>query len=289
MKFRLIALLLAIGAVACKSKNFETTASGMQYKIYTHNTGPKPKMGDIVMIHYMVSIPGGKNGKDSVLMSTWKMGKPVPAEISKPGFKGDPMEGFTMLSKGDSAEFLVSADSLLKMQANFPGAKPGESLKFTVKMIDIKTRDQFMNERKAQQEEMMKEQDAVNAQQDVEIQNFLKEKGWKAEKTKNGLYYVITNKGTGPNAKAGDSVTVRYTGKLLNGNVFDSNTQDGITFPLGVGQVIPGWDEGLTLLNKGAKATFVIPAKLAYGPRGAGNAIPPNSILIFDVELVKIK
>lgn len=290
MKLRVIALLLAVGAFACKSKNYDTTASGMQYKIYTNNTGPKPKLGDIVKIQYAVSAIGkGKNGKDSVLMSTWKMGNPVPAEIMKPSFKGDPMEGFTMMSKGDSAEFLVSADSLMKMQPNFPGAHPGEFMKFTVKMVDIMTRDQFMNERKAQQEEMMKEQDAINAQQDVEIQNFLKQKGWKAEKTDKGLYYIIEKKGTGPNAKAGDSITVRYTGKLLNGNVFDSNTQDGITFQLGMGQVIPGWDQGFTLFNKGTKATLVIPSKMAYGPRGAGSSIPPNAVLVFDVEVMKIK
>lgn len=289
MKLRLVVLLLCIGAFACKSKEYDTAPSGMQYKIYTHNTGPKAKLGDIVKIQYTVAQIGkGKNAKDSVLMSTYKMGGPVPAEIIKPGFKGDPMEGFTMMAKGDSGVFLVPADSLLKMQPNFPGAHPGEYMKFTVKMVDIMTRQQFMGERQQQQQEYMKKLEALSAQQDQEIQNFLKEKGWKAEKTPTGLYYIIEQKGKGPNAKAGDSVTVRYTGTLMNGKVFDSNTNEGITFPLGMQRVIPGWDQGFTLFNTGTKAKLIIPSKLAYADRDMG-AIPPNSVLVFDVEVMKIK
>ena len=109
--------------------------------------------------------------------------------------------------------------------------------------------------------------------------------------TNSGLFYKIHNSGIGKNPKNGDLVSVHYKGMLIDSTVFDSSYQRNkpIEFTLGVGQVISGWDEGISLLKKGAKATLVIPANLAYGPSGAGGVIPPNATLIFDVELVSFK
>ncbi|MCW3122413.1 MAG: Peptidyl-prolyl cis-trans isomerase cyclophilin type [Flavipsychrobacter sp.] len=115
------------------------------------------------------------------------------------------------------------------------------------------------------------------------------------KKTKSGLYYIITEQGTGPKAWIKQKVTVNYTGRLmLDGRIFDSNQMpdfqhtDPLLFTLGTGQVIKGWDEGFQLLNKGSKATFYIPSGLAYGEKSIGLAVPSNSILIFDVELLSI-
>lgn len=110
------------------------------------------------------------------------------------------------------------------------------------------------------------------------------------EKTDSGLRYKILNKGDGPKAENGKKVSVHYEGSLTNGQVFDSSFQRNqpIDFQLGVGQVIPGWDEGIGLLRVGDKARLIIPSHLAYGSAGAGGVIPPNASLIFDVELVKI-
>ncbi len=110
------------------------------------------------------------------------------------------------------------------------------------------------------------------------------------QQTASGLYYTITEVGTGKKPHKGQNVSVHYTGMLLDGMVFDSSYQrnEPITFPIGVGHVIPGWDEGIQLLNEGSKARFVIPSELAYGSRGAGGVIPPNATLLFDVELVKV-
>lgn len=95
--------------------------------------------------------------------------------------------------------------------------------------------------------------------------------------------------GTGPAAKAGDTVTVNYIGALPDGTVFDASSKHGqaFTFPLGQGQVIPGWDQGLVGMKVGGKRTLIIPPDMAYGSRDLG-VIPPNSTLIFQVELVKI-
>ena len=109
--------------------------------------------------------------------------------------------------------------------------------------------------------------------------------------TESGLAYKITKKGSGPKAEAGKTVSVHYTGKLTDGTKFDSSydRNQPIDFPLGQGRVIKGWDEGISLLNVGSKATFIIPPDLAYGARGAGGVIPPNATLIFEVELVEVK
>lgn len=110
-------------------------------------------------------------------------------------------------------------------------------------------------------------------------------------KTESGLRYQIIQKGDGAKAEKGKNVSVHYKGQLADGTVFDSSYKrnEPIDFPLGVGQVISGWDEGIQLLKVGDKARFVIPSHLGYGSRGAGGVIPPDATLIFDVELMKVK
>jgi peptidyl-prolyl cis-trans isomerase A (cyclophilin A) len=111
------------------------------------------------------------------------------------------------------------------------------------------------------------------------------------EKTESGLRYQFIQRGNGKKAENGKTVSVHYTGQLEDGKVFDSSypRKKPIDFPLGQGNVIEGWDEGIALLHVGDKARFVIPAHLGYGSRGAGGAIPPNATLIFDVELMDVK
>ena len=136
--------------------------------------------------------------------------------------------------------------------------------------------------------EKLEKQAAEKAKKAKEAIDALK-KG--AKVTSSGLAYKIIKKGTGAKAEAGKTVSVHYTGKLSNGTKFDSSydRNQPIEFELGRGRVIKGWDEGISLLNVGSKATFIIPPDLAYGARGAGGVIPPNATLIFDVELVEIK
>lgn len=121
-------------------------------------------------------------------------------------------------------------------------------------------------------------------------EKFLKANKEKAEvkETASGLQYTVEKEGTGAQPVATDEVTVHYTGKLLDGTIFDSSVNRGepATFPLN--RVIPGWTEGVQLMKEGAKYTFFIPSDLAYGAQGVPNAIPPHSTLIFEVELIKV-
>jgi FKBP-type peptidyl-prolyl cis-trans isomerase FkpA len=130
--------------------------------------------------------------------------------------------------------------------------------------------------------------------EDNEIQAFLKANNLNATKTNSGLYYVITSEGKGDKPAMNDEVTMNYTGMFLDGNKFDSNIDSAFghvspfNFPLGVGRVIRGWDEGVALLKKGTKAKLILPSAIAYGANGSGK-IPANSVLQFDVELVDFK
>ncbi|MBI5473182.1 MAG: FKBP-type peptidyl-prolyl cis-trans isomerase [Ignavibacteriae bacterium] len=109
--------------------------------------------------------------------------------------------------------------------------------------------------------------------------------------TKSGLQYVEILEGAGTSPESGNKVTVHYTGYLVNGKKFDSSVdrKQPFTFVIGYGQVIKGWDEGVASMKVGGKRKLIIPPALGYGKQGAGGVIPPNSDLIFDVELISTK
>ena len=136
---------------------------------------------------------------------------------------------------------------------------------------------------------IQKAQERIEAQKAKQAEEIDKESvGF--QQTDSGLRYQIIQEGTGQQVANGQTVSVHYKGQLLDGTVFDSSykRQQPIDFVLGPGQVIPGWDEGVSLLKVGDTARFVIPSDLAYGSRGAGGVVPPDAALIFDVELVAV-
>lgn len=162
----------------------------------------------------------------------------------------------------------------------------GRATKMTAEEAKTEVQSFFMQLQQKQQEENAKMAD-INA---AAGEQFLLENGKRAEvhTTPSGLQYEIVKQGDGPRPTAGDSVTVHYTGKLIDGTVFDSSVDRGVPATFGVTQVIPGWVEALQLMKAGSKWRLHIPSQLAYGPNGAGGIIGPNATLIFDVELLKV-
>lgn len=162
----------------------------------------------------------------------------------------------------------------------------GRATKMTAEEAKTEVQSFFMQLQQKQQEENAKMAD-INA---AAGEQFLLENGKRAEvhTTPSGLQYEIVKQGDGPRPTAGDSVTVHYTGKLIDGTVFDSSEDRGEPATFGVTQVIPGWVEALQLMNVGSRWRLFIPSALAYGPQGAGGLIGPNQTLVFDVELLAI-
>ncbi len=272
--------------------SYETTDTGLQYKYIKEGEGASPKTGEILLINMTY-----QTEDDSLLMSTEKLGGPVPIKIDSSA-QGQIYEGFSMLKKGDSVLFKISAEEVFMKTFNAPIPDFIDSasyITFNIGVEDVMSEQDFqayqMERMREEQESMMAEQGEQMQTDSTKIEEFLKENNIEAQATESGLRYVIEEEGSGVQPSPGDSVYVHYTGKLLDGTEFDSSRGRGepLAFPIGQGWVIPGWDEGISLLKKGGKSTLYIPSPLAYGPEARGDIIKENSILVFDVELVDVK
>ena len=290
----LLGSALLVGLAACtqsKYEGYETAENGLNYKFFTQDEmGTKVIEGDGVAFRYIFKLVSN----DSVLVSSAAAsqdGSGITKFIMpKSSFKGSLEDAMMMMAKGDSASFIVSADSFyLKTQRAPqlpPFLKPGDMLKVEIKMVEIKTKKELEENQKQQEAEMAK----MAEQEKPQIAQYVADKKITTTPTASGLFYTETKKGKGALVKAGNEVTVNYTGKLLNGQEFDSSVgkPEPFKFIVGQGMVIPGWDEALQLMAKGGKATLLIPSNLAYGARGAGGVIPPFAPLAFEIELVDI-
>lgn len=275
------------GAVKSKeiAPGFSMTENGLQYRILKDAPGDNyPKAGDYVEMHIRTSIG------DSSLFSSRAMNQnqPVPFTLTEPAFKGDVVEGFMMLTPGDSAVFRVPVDSLRKAGAQLmPWMESGDFINYEVSLVSVKTEEQVRKETEEQAARQVSVDDSL-------LQDYFKRNNIKPLKTPSGIFYTVKSKGTGDDGKSGQQITVNYTGRTLDGNVFDSNIDpkfnhvEPFTFMLGQGQVIKGWDEGLTFFKKGSKGTLYIPSRMAYGAQSPSPAIPPHSILIFDVDVLEL-
>lgn len=284
----IILLILLIGAIGCTSTKkvkvkdvpFTTLESGIKYKLLKDVKGKQyPKEGDFVRIHISTFY------EDSVIMESKVQsgGEPIRFPVSAPRYHGDLSEVFPLMTAGDSGIFFVPVDTMIALgQKLQPWMKAGGEIRYSIELVSVQTREEVTKE----MEEKAKEKGDPE-KEDKEIQEYLKKNKIDAEKRSSGLYYTITKSTDGMKPLSGKTVYVNYTGKLMNGTIFDSNVgKDPFKFILGRGQVILGWDEGIALLKKGEKATLIIPSHLAYGENPPTTKIPPNATLIFDVELV---
>ncbi len=285
----LASLSLLIAFSGCKKDLL--TADGTQYVIHTKSGNPKPNPGDWIYFHAYI-----RNGEE--VINTSRKGEQVPyAQL--PG-NVDAEKGQSILQVlqhlgiGDSATILVRLDTI---NPKPPGFETADMLYYDVVIQDIKPDAKFQEDMRAEQQKQMAEMQLAQARfpaidsltKDVAARIKSGALASELKQTNSGLKYIIHEEGTGPMAEPGKNVTVHYHGVLTDGKMFDSSFQSGeaIRFSLGVGQVIPGWDEGLALLKEGTKATLYVPYPLAYGEAGDPPTIPAKSDLIFYVELIK--
>lgn len=289
-------LLLFVGAAtlfmfSCGEgpKGFKKTDNGLLYKFHVRNkNGVKPSEGDM-----LTAILIYKTDKDSLLFDSHNNPGPFRIPCTKSEYKGDIYEGLALMSEGDSATFIINADSFFLITAQAPKIpdfiQPNSNMTFHVKLEKIQKKAEYEKEQKELMEKQMKEMEVMKEKEQSDLDKYLTDNKIPSKATESGLVFIDVKKGKGPKAKKGDKVTVEYKGMLLDGTEFDASSKHGkpAEFELGAGQVIPGWDEGFTMMQKGGKAKLIVPSKLAYGSRGMGS-IPPFSTLIFEVELINI-
>jgi len=305
MKYILFIAALVFAVSASAQNNLAHTPNGDLYQIFTHNTGDKLKLDDVVTFEVIE-----KTDKDSLLGSTYVAGQPAKARIQPSQNAGDLMQVFPLLTVNDSVLVKVPTDSIFKgHEDQRPAFLPkGSCVNYVLKITKVQSLNEAIAERNAAIEKMKAEEAAGAAKnkvvEDANIAKYIASHKLILKTTPSGLKYKITKPSLKPKPLPGDTLLVNYAGYTLEGKVFDSSiesvakaaglNQPGRTYePLemvvGAGGIIQGWDEGLQLLNEGAKAMFIIPSNLGYGSQSSGPDIKPYTTLVFDLELVKIK
>ena len=296
----LLASAFILIASGCNEQKFIKDKDGSEYKIIRNDNGKKAVPGDYMQVNTLVKY------KDSVLYSSIEKSQPqfVPFDtMQMPPY-------FREVHEGDSLVLRQSTDSILKYGQGAPFMQKGEyiyqSFKFAklfpskeaadsaskpyraaAKKIHIKDAVENVEKEIAANDSLAKVDDQI-------ITDYLAKNNLKGTKTKWGTYVVIETPGSGPAISDTDVAVVNYTGRTFNDSTFDSNTNPafGHAEPLYVDmsayQVIPGWIDGLKLMQKGSKGKIIIPSYLAYGKNGRAPKIAPNENLVFDIELTDI-
>lgn len=184
--------------------------------------------------------------------------------------------------KGTGIKTLNSADFAAGVASVYDGVKPEMTFDEAKRIVN----EYFARLEAEMQAEAAKQGEVNRKNGEAFLSENAKREGIKV--TESGLQYEVLESGKGDSPKASDNVEVHYTGKLIDGTVFDSSVERGVPASFGVTQVIPGWVEALQLMHEGDKWRLYIPSDLAYGPNGAGGVIGPNMTLIFDVELLRV-
>jgi FKBP-type peptidyl-prolyl cis-trans isomerase FkpA len=300
MKSLNVLFVVALGLLMSCGSNEKETPSGMKFKVVRKGDGVLPKVGDVVVFQFQFI-----DSKDSIWGETKQMPAAVLTNDSLAIASEDGMtQMLRMVSKGDSLVVSMPVTKFFADLVKAPvpmGVDSTLTLMYRIRIDEIMSREDFMT----YQEELMARLGEEQLGKDIAIiDQYLTDNNIDAVKAESGLRYVITQPGTGENAKSGQTVSVHYSGYLLDGQYFDSSVQsiaeeNGLYNPMRqyvpyevtIDQtgVIQGWHEALKYLNSGAKATFYIPSTLAYGPQQRSEVIKENSILVFDLEVVEVK
>lgn len=282
-KLLFLTLILGVILMSCKNDNtevagYEKSQTGLYYTFYEMNQGNTPETMELLDVILSCVI------NDTVIIIPENR---MILQMMDPMFAGDIFEGIKMMHKGDSASFIVRTDSTFYTLLRSPMPSDfsvNDIMKFNIRLNDFYPESEFASKQIEYMKNTFVEETSAAEKELVE---FFKNNGIKPIVTSTGLNYVKTKDGNGIKPQVGTMVKVHYTGKLLDGTVFDSSVtrNEPFQFVLGIGQVIPGWDEGLQMMSKGEKGVFYIPYYLAYGNMGSG-PIPPFATLVFEVELI---
>lgn len=276
----IVLLSVTVAIVSCSEQSdYKKSPNELEYKIITDKQQPKAKIGQVIKYNVY-----WRKMNDSLFLSTRDKNIPLYSMVDSPKFKGDPLEVLAMMGAGDSVSCKVPVNLIFK--GNPPVfLKSGDFMKLDITVDEVLSQDDY--------NKMMLEQSASQLKLEQKIiEDYMTQKGMKGIKTPDGIYVVMETEGKGKQPVDGSVVRVDYTGRLLNGNVFDSSMRPGgqpYQFQIGKASVIAGWDKGIPYFKAGGKGKLLIPSPLGYGEQGNGPNIPPNSPLEFDIHLVEVK
>lgn len=272
-------------------KGYTKTPNGLYYKFHSQNKeGVKPKVDDFVTVDMKY-----RNEQDTLIFDSGNIGEKMEFPLVPSTFKGSFEEALMMMSKGDSAGFLIIADSLyiktFGMQGLPPEIDPGSYLKFEVKLRDIRSKEDIEKEQMELFMQEMAKMEQRKFAEPGEIAEYIKQNNITVKPTESGLYFIEQAKGKGPTIAAGDTAYVHCTGTFLDGkDFFTTRGEEPLEVIVGIGMVIPGWDQALVMMSNGGKAKLIIPSDLAYGETGVGEGlVPPYTPLVFEVEVMSVK
>jgi len=260
-------------ATACSRSGFETTETGLEYKIVKCNADAlKPVSGDVIALRITCYSESGRLLESTPLFKIKLKDAPAGRQSIE--------EGLLMMHKGDSIVLRMAAH----LYAINPEIVPADSLlQIAVKMVDVIPKAEFERDINAARIAGERDEDRL-------LSEYIKKNNITTEPEISGLYYIETKKGSGLKPVPGKMVAIHYEGYFLNGQVFDSSygRNKPLEFKLGAMQVIQGLEEGVARMCNGGRATLIIPSALAYGDQQVG-PVPPFATLIFDVELVGVE
>jgi FKBP-type peptidyl-prolyl cis-trans isomerase len=279
----------------CHSESFKKTKSGLKYKIIRDVAGHNPENGEIMYFNMDYF-----DEKDSLLFTYRSKNIPVTMQYIDTVWEqnGQIYKGLEMLGVGDSGVFKVNCRDLYEKSFRVAvpsGMDPDSEITFYVGVEKISTREEF---RLWQAEQYLKQQNKKEKIQEEQLNEdlaiidyYMEEMGIIPLELESGIRYIINDKGVGDPPEKGDKVTIHFSGKLLDGTEFDNtfDKKEPFEFVIGFGNVIKGLDEGISLMPEGARYTFYIPSTLAFGAQRSGPIIRPNSILVYEVELLNIE
>jgi FKBP-type peptidyl-prolyl cis-trans isomerase len=259
------------------------TASGFYYIESKKGKGPKADTGDICSVYLTVTELNGTQ------LFTNFNGEPLGIEFGKEFDTEGFMLGLAMMRKGGKAKFIVPSSIGVGIYGT-QGVDGFTTLIYEVELKDITPYAVIAKRNKEEEKRRNTEREKLTKEEYNLLSNYIKNNSIQVKPHSSGMYYIESVKGRGDKAKLGNTVEVHYKLYNIKGEVLDSSLDRGqtFTFQLGAGEVIEGWELGIQMMNKGAKSTFIIPSNLAYGKQGYDSLIPPNTTLVFDIELISI-
>ena len=284
----LIAGIILFPAIVI-AQEFQKSASGIMYKFHkTLKAGTKPVSGDMVTLTMVY-----KTQSDSIVFDSRKNKNDFIYTISNSSYTADLNHALLMMGKGDSATFLLRADSFylntLRMKKVPSFVKKGSNLTFHIKLLSIKSGSEVLQDQVNYMKETQVKNDQARLVEKDSLAKYLTRSKITTAPNASGIYYISLLEGIGELPKIGNKVKVHYRGTFTNGKVFDSSYDSGapLEFKIGGKQVIRGFEEGVSMMKKGGKAKLVIPSASGYGENAAGE-IPPFTTLIFEIELLEV-